>query len=58
MVAISSTIVQATLGLGVQQLDLKRAGESFDHFVLELEQVGHVFVESIGPEMRAAFGDQ
>ena len=47
--------MQATLGFGVHQLDLKRAGEARDHFVLELEQVHHVFLESVGPEMRAAF---
>ena len=38
------------------QLDLKRAGEARDHFVLELEQVRDVFLEAVGPEMRAAFG--
>jgi hypothetical protein len=54
-VGIAWVIVQATLGFGVHQLDLKRAGEARNHFVLELEQVRDVFLESIRPDMRAGF---
>ena len=54
-VGISRAIVQATLGFGVHQLYLKRAGEARNHFVLQLEQVHDVFLESIRPEMRAGF---
>ncbi len=55
-VGISWALVQATLGFGVHQLDLKHVGEACDHFILEPEQVGHVFLEAVGPEMRAACG--
>jgi hypothetical protein len=44
------------LGFGVHQFDLKHAGEARDHFVLELEQVRDVFLEPVGPEMRAGLG--
>jgi hypothetical protein len=54
-VGVSWAIVQATLGFGVHQLDLKRASEARDHFVLELEQVHDVVLESIRPDMRAGF---
>ena len=47
--------MQAALGFGVHQLDLKRASQARDHFVLELEKVHDVFLESIRPEMRAGF---
>ena len=54
-VGVAWAIVQATLGFGVHQLYLKRAGQARDHFVLELEQIHDVFLESIRPEMRAGF---
>ena len=33
----------------------QRIGQSRDHLILQLEQVGHVFLEAVGPEMRAGF---
>ncbi len=54
-VGISRAIVQATLGFGVHQLYLKRAGEACNHFVLQLEQIHDVFLESIRPDLRAGF---
>ena len=34
----------------------QRIGQSCHHLILQLEQVGHVFLEAVGPEMRAGFG--
>ena len=30
-------------------------GQSCDHVILQLEEVSHVFLESVGPKMRAGF---
>jgi hypothetical protein len=54
-VGIPWPIVQAPSGFGVHQLDLKRAGEAHDHFVLEFEQVRDVVFESIRPDLRIGF---
>jgi hypothetical protein len=34
---------------------VQRIGQSGGHLILQLEQVGHVFLEPVGPEMRAGF---
>ena len=50
-VGVSDALV--SLRLGLDEFDAQRVGQSRDHLILQLEQVGHVLLESIRPEMGA-----
>ena len=43
-------------GFGLGQSPVQTAGQSRHHFILQLEKVGHVLFETVGPQMCASLG--
>jgi hypothetical protein len=48
--------VSALFGFGIGQRPAQSASQSRHDLILQLEQVGHVLLEAVGPQMRAGFG--
>ena len=46
----------ALFPLGVDQPPTQVVGQSRHHLILQLEEIGHVLLEPVGPQMRARFG--
>ena len=47
---------RASFGFRLDELETQSIGQSRHHLILQLEQVGDVFLKAFGPEMGARFG--